>query len=55
MADEQVKKMITDFTAMRDKCYKQTEAGTYLEEEVFCIFTSCSTTEADIANVSEHI
>ncbi|KAK2541719.1 hypothetical protein Q9233_000625 [Columba guinea] len=34
MADEQVKKMITDFTAMRDKCCKQTDTGTYLGEEV---------------------
>ncbi|KAK2542896.1 hypothetical protein Q9966_003511 [Columba livia] len=29
MADEQVKKMITDFTAMRDKCCKQTLGHTW--------------------------
>lgn len=55
MTDGQVKKMIADFTAMIDKCCKQTDAVTYLGEEVFHIFTNHLTAKADVANTRECI
>lgn len=55
MTDGQAKKVTADFTAMIDKCCKQTGAVTYLGEEVFHIFTNHLTTEADIANTSERV